>query len=77
MFNFLGKLGFKAEASKVGEKLESIKFSHGSPGCQVCLFYELVWPVLLAQVFTASSTDFSFQNLVFWKEFENSAAEIT
>jgi hypothetical protein len=39
---------------------------------------KLVWPALLAQVLvTMSSTDFSFQNLVFWNLFEFSAAEIT
>jgi hypothetical protein len=44
------------------------------------LFYEkeLVWPVPLAQVLvTTFSTDFSFQNLVFWNLFEFSVAEIT
>jgi len=50
MFNFLGKLGLKAEASKVGEKLESIKFSHGSLAVKFVCFYKLVWPVPLAQV---------------------------
>ncbi len=37
---------------------------------------QLVWPVQLAQVFTTSSTDFSFQNLVFWNLFEFSSGRI-
>jgi hypothetical protein len=36
----------------------------------------LVWPVPLGPSVTTSSTDFSFQNLVFWNLFEFSAAEI-
>jgi hypothetical protein len=36
-----------------------------------------VWPVPLGPSVTTSSTDFSFQNLVFWNLFEVSAAEIT
>jgi hypothetical protein len=80
MFNFLGKLEFKkAEASKVGEKLESIKFSHGPvPGCQVCLFYKLVWPMPLAQVLPCPQLIFPSKTWFFWNLLEFfSAAEIT
>jgi hypothetical protein len=37
----------------------------------------LVWPVPLAHVLPLFSTDFSFQNMVFWNLFEFPAAEIT
>jgi hypothetical protein len=53
--------------------------------CNVCFDFlnSQIWKEIMLELngklssFTTSSTDFSFQNLVFWNLFEFSVAEIT